>query len=92
MHVLVLISSVLLFTSCVPKVPEADSGCAAACGNLRAFGCDGAQGNPGGDGRWGTRDDQTCEAACADIVVTRLLPIDTRCLSGVLSCQAADGC
>lgn len=83
----------LLLASCISKVPEADEdGCVLACGNLRALRCDGAHGNPGGDGRWGTRDDQTCEAACADIVRTRALPIDTACLSTVLGCRAADGC
>jgi hypothetical protein len=88
-----LLTFSLLFTSCVSKFPEADeTGCVSACGNLRALGCDGAQGNPGGDGRRGTKDDQTCEAACADIVETRLLPIDTACLSTVLGCRAADGC
>jgi hypothetical protein len=92
MRVLVLISSFILFTSCVPKVPEADNGCASACGNLRALKCEGAHGNPGGDGRWGSKDDQTCVEACADIVTARVLPIDTKCLSGAMSCQAADGC
>jgi hypothetical protein len=88
-----VLSFSLLFISCVSRLPEADeTGCVAACGNLRALGCDGAQGNSGGDGQWGTSDDQTCEAACTDIAEARLLPLNTACLATVLGCQAADGC
>lgn len=89
---LILTFSLLLFAACVPQVPEDDHGCAAACENLRGLGCEGAQGNPGGDERWGTEDDQTCEAACADIAEARMLPLNTECLSTVMGCQAADGC
>lgn len=90
---LALIFSLVMLAGCIPEVPVADEhGCVPACENLRALGCDGAEGNPGGDERWGTGDDQTCEAACADIARARMLPLNTACLATVLGCQAADGC
>jgi hypothetical protein len=78
--VAVYVNAALLF-GC-PPAERPDDGCAAACAQLRALGCD--EGEPSPEGK-------SCETVCR-VAAEAGIALGTACVATASSCEAARAC
>jgi hypothetical protein len=66
--------------------------CEAACERIEELGCDGAEGSPGPDEEYGTKDDVPCVEVCRNVMIEGGVSMHPACVSDAESCEAADAC
>lgn len=77
----------------VPDEPDTVEDCDAACDNMERLGCESAEGSPGADEQFGTKDDVSCADVCRNVMSGSYgVPMSPVCVSKVDSCEAVSDC
>lgn len=88
----------LFLASCITTVQPSDQipipdACTRMCATMADEQCDGWQGSPGEDERFGTKDDVPCNEACEQVVsADPTMEESVQCGASAESCSAIENC
>lgn len=75
-----------------PPSPQERGACDAFCELIAHLECEGHEGSPGEDMKFGTADDVACPKVCRDMLEGDIYASDRPCLDTAQTCRAAEDC